>query len=331
MTAIPSSICWSWRRRRKSRCSDSWKDLPVSTEQPWTIGRLLDWTTKYLAEKGSEFPRLDAQVLLAHALGCKRIELYTRHDEVASDEVRQKFRELVRKRVAGCPVAYLVGRKEFFSLEFEVGPAVLIPRPDTECVVTECLQLAKRMAEPHVLDIGTGSGCLAVTVAFRHKGARVTAVDLSSEALAVAARNAAKHGVADRIRFLQGDLFGPIPAGEKFDFILSNPPYIPHDEISTLEPGVRDYEPHLALDGGADGFAVFDRLLADAPNYLKPGGFLIVEIHANLETPARQRFAAHPGYELAKTIHDGSGHPRVLLARLGRLYLPFRGGIVTLG
>jgi release factor glutamine methyltransferase len=167
----------------------------VTTEQPWTIGRLLDWTTKFLGQKGSESPRLDAQVLLAHALGCKRIELYTRHDELASDEARTKFRELVRKRIEGCPVAYLVGRKEFFSLEFEVGPAVLIPRPDTECVVTECLQLAKGLAEPHILDIGTGSGCLAVTAAVRHKGARVTAVDLSPKALAVAARNAAKHTV----------------------------------------------------------------------------------------------------------------------------------------
>jgi release factor glutamine methyltransferase len=287
----------------------------VTTEQPWTIGRLLDWTTKFLGQKGSESPRLDAQVLLAHALGCKRIELYTRHDEPASDEARTKFRELVRKRIEGCPVAYLVGRKEFFSLEFEVGPAVLIPRPDTECVMTECLQLARGLAEPHVLDIGTGSGCLAVTAAVRHKGAKVTAVDLSPEALAVAAKNAARHKVEDRIRFLQGDLFAPVPAGEKFDFILSNPPYIPHDVIPTLEPGVRDYEPHLALDGGPDGYAVFERLVAGAPDYLKPGGYLIVEIGAPQEQHARERIRARGGYELGKTILDGSGHPRVLRAK----------------
>lgn len=287
----------------------------MTTEQPWTIGRLLDWTTKFLGQKGAESPRLDAQVLLAHALGCKRIELYTRHDELASDEARAKFRELVRKRIEGCPVAYLVGRKEFFSLEFEVGPAVLIPRPDTECVVTECLQLARGLAEPHVLDLGTGSGCLAVTAAVRHKRAKVTAVDLSPEALAVAAKNAARHKVEGRIRFLQGDLFAPLPADEKFDFILSNPPYIPHDVLPALEPGVRDYEPHLALDGGPDGYAVFERLVAGAPEYLKPGGYLIVEIGAPQEQFARERILARGGYELGKTILDGSGHPRVLRAK----------------
>src|SRR5262249_38080453 len=158
-------------------------------------------------QKGSESARLDTEVLLAHALGCKRIELYTRHDEVAAEEARQKFRDLVRRRIEGCPVAYLVGRKEFFSLELEVSPAVLIPRPDTERVVDECLRVARSIALPRVLDVGTGSGCLAVAVARQHKGAQVTATDISPEALAVAQRNAAKHGVGERIRFVQGDLF----------------------------------------------------------------------------------------------------------------------------
>jgi release factor glutamine methyltransferase len=287
----------------------------VSTEQPWTVGRLLDWTTKYLGEKGSESPRLDTEVLLAHALGCKRIDLYARHTEEAPEQGRQKFRALVRQRVEGCPVAYLVGRKEFFSLEFEVNRAVLIPRPDTECVVDECLRLAKGMPEPHILDIGTGSGCLAVAVAKHHKTARVTAVDISPEALGVASANAGKHGVAERIRFLHGDLFGPIPATERFDFILSNPPYIPHDDIDKLAPGVRDYEPRAALDGGADGFAVFDRLIAEAPAHLKTGGYLVIEIGSPQEAPAREKLSRYAGYELAKTVHDGSGHPRVLLAR----------------
>ena len=287
----------------------------MSTEQPWTVGRLLDWTTNYLGQKGSESPRLDTEVLLAHALGCKRIDLYARHTEEASEQARQKFRELVRQRVEGCPVAYLVGRKEFFSLEFEVNRAVLIPRPDTECVVDECLRLAKGMAEPAVLDIGTGSGCLAVAVAKHHKTARVTAVDISPEALAVASANARKHSVAERIRILQGDLFTPLPAGERFDFILSNPPYIPHDDIGKLAAGVRDYEPHRALDGGADGFAVFERLIADAPNHLKANGCLLIEIGSPQEAAARERIGRCKGYELAKTIHDGSGHPRVLMAR----------------
>lgn len=287
----------------------------MSSEQSWTIGRLLDWTMRYLKEKGSESPRLDAEVLLAHALGCKRIDLYARHDEEATEQGRQKFRELVRQRVEGCPVAYLVGRKEFFSLEFEVNRAVLIPRPDTECVVDECLRLAKPMTEPAILDIGTGSGCLAVAVAKHHKTARVTAVDISPEALAVASANAAKHGVAERIRFLLGDLFAPLVPDGQFDFILSNPPYIPHEDIARLAAGVRDYEPHRALDGGADGFAVFDRLVAEAPAHLKPGGYLLVEIGSPQEAPARERIGRIAGYELGKTILDGSGHPRVLLAR----------------
>jgi release factor glutamine methyltransferase len=288
----------------------------VTTEQPWTVKRLLDWTKPYLAQKGAEFPQLDAEMLLSHALGWKRIELYTRHEEEPSEPERAKFKELVQQRVKGCPVAYLVGRKEFFSLEFEVNRDVLIPRPDSECVVGECLRLAREVAESQILDIGTGSGCLAVAVAKYRKTARVTATDVSAAALAVAARNAAKHGVGERIRFLEGDLFDPLPARERFDFILSNPPYIPHDEIAGLASGVRDYEPHAALDGGPDGFAVFDRLIAGAPERLKADGWMIVEIGSPQEAAARQRIEAAGVYELGKTVLDGSQHPRVLCARL---------------
>jgi release factor glutamine methyltransferase len=283
--------------------------------QDWTIGRLLDWTGCHLAEKGSEFPRLDAEVLLAHALGCKRIDLYTRYDEAASEQGRAAYRDLIRQRVEGCPVAYLVGRKEFFSFTFEVGPDVLIPRPDTECLVVECLRLAKEMPRPRIADIGTGSGAIAVAVAHQHPGATVTATDVSAEALAVAVRNAARNGVAGRVRFLQGDLFAALPPGARFDFILCNPPYISHDELARLPAGVRDYEPRQALDGGADGFAVFARLVDEARRWLEPGGFLLVEIGAPQEQAARRRLEAFPEYELSKTILDGSGHPRVLRAR----------------
>lgn len=291
------------------------KSLPQKIDKQWTIGRLLDWTAHYLSEKGSEFPRLDAEVLLAHVLGCQRIELYTRYDESASDEVRQKFRGLIRRRVEGCPVAYLVGRKEFFSLDFEVTPAVLIPRPDTEFVVMECLKLAKGMAEPLVLDVGTGSGNIAITIAHQHKGARVTAVDKSPDALAVARRNAQKHGVLERIHFLESDLFDAVPAGERFDFILSNPPYIASEELGRLPVGVRDYEPRLALDAGPGGYAVFERLVGRAADHLKPGGYLIIEIGSPQEAKCRAHILAHGGFELAKTILDGSGHPRVLRAQ----------------
>ena len=227
-----------------------------------------------------------------------------------------KFKELVQQRVKGCPVAYLVGRKEFFSLDFEVNRDVLIPRPDTETVVVECLRLAKEMTAPTVLDIGTGSGCLAVAVAKYHKTAQVTVVDVSAATLAVAARNAERNGVAERIRFLEGDLYAPLSAGERFDFILSNPPYIPHDDLAALPVGVRDFEPLTALDGGPDGYAVFDRLIAGAAERLNPGGCLIVEIGSAQEGPARQRIESLGAFDLGKTILDGSGHPRVLRAKL---------------
>jgi release factor glutamine methyltransferase len=289
--------------------------MSSKTDEPWTYGRLLEWTAKFLAQKGYESPRLDTEVLLSHVLGCPRIALYTRYEEPATEDERARFKELIRKRLEGCPVAYLVGRKEFFSLTFEVGPAVLIPRPDTETLVNECWALAKPLAEPSVIDIGTGSGAIAVAVAKQHKGAKVTATDISPDALAVAQRNAAKHGVAERVRFLAGDLFDPVPVDERFDFVLSNPPYIAHEDMAKLPVGVRDYEPHTALDGGPGGYAVFERLIREAPRYLKAGGWLIVEIGSPQEGPARQRIEAVAVYELAATVKDGSGHARVLRAR----------------
>jgi release factor glutamine methyltransferase len=288
---------------------------PASPGGDWTVQKLLNWTADYLRKRGFESAQLDAQVLLAHALGWKRIDLFVRYEESPPEEVRARFRELVKQRVEGCPVAYLVGRKEFFSLPFEVSPAVLIPRPESEFVVLECLRLARDLAEPRVLDVGTGSGNLAVTVAHQLRRARVTAVDVSPDALAVARRNSERHGVAERVGFLQGDLFGPLPPGEQFDFILSNPPYIAREDMARLPVGVRDYEPHAALDGGVGGYEVLDRLIREAREYLVPGGWLILEIGTPQEVPVRQRIEAHPGYRLGETILDGSRHPRVLRAQ----------------
>lgn len=281
-------------------------------EETWTIGRLLEWTSKFLHQKGIESPRLDSEVLLANSLHCKRIELYTRYEEVASEEGRTAFRSKIEERLKGCPVAYLVGRKEFFSLEFEVTRDVLIPRPDSETLVSEGLQLIKDMQRPRVLDIGTGSGNLAIAIAHQKKDAEVTAVDISPRALEVARRNAVKHKVDARIRFLQGDLFSPLSPGERFDLIVSNPPYIPQGELAGLAPGVRDYEPMTALDGGPDGFAVTDRILAEAPDWLAEGGSLMIEIHSLLGEDALDRARRHPQYNRATIIPDPSDRPRVL-------------------
>ena len=286
------------------------------TDQVWTLGSLLDWTAKHLAQKGVEHPRLDAEVLLANAAACKRIDLYgIRFAEPASPEVRQRYKDLIRRRLEGCPVAYLVGKKEFYGLEFDVGPAVLIPRPDTEHVVLECLALAKEMQSPRVVDIGTGSGNLAVALARNLPSAQVTAIDKSAEAISIARQNAAKHGVAERIRLVEGDLFGPLGADERFDFVVSNPPYIAEEDLPKLPVGVKDYEPLTALSGGPGGFVVFERLIDQARERLASGGYLLVEIGAPQEKGARERVSRYSEYELAPTIFDFSGHPRVLKAR----------------
>jgi release factor glutamine methyltransferase len=287
---------------------------PAGVDKVWTVGELLRWTEQYLAGKGVESPRLDAEVLLAHALGCKRIELYTRSEEEASEAVRAKFRDQVKRRVEGCPVAYLVGTKEFYLLPFAVTPAVLVPRPATETLVMAALERIKPSAAPRVLDVGTGSGCVAVSVAQRHKAARVIAVDVSPDALDVARGNAAKHGVADRVEFRLGDVFEAAGDGP-FELIVSNPPYIPSGDIAGLAPEVRGHEPRVALDGGPDGLTVIDRLIAGAAGRLAPGGWLLFEIGASQEGEVIRRVRGTAGLHFEKVEHDGDGIPRVVIAR----------------
>jgi release factor glutamine methyltransferase len=284
-----------------------------SAEPIWTIAKLLEWTSRYFAEKGAESPRLDAEVLLASVLDCPRIQLYVRFEESASEESRGKFRELVKKRVEGCPVAYLVGRKEFFSLEFEVTPAVLIPRPDTETLVAECIKSAQEHAEPKIVDVGTGSGCIAIALAKQLPEAKLTAIDISALALEVAKRNAAKHHVENRIEFVEGDLLTKVPADAQFDFIVSNPPYIGTEEIAGLPTGVREHEPKLALDGGVGGYEVVARLIQQAKDKLTRGGQLFVEIGSSQEQhviPLLQE----AGFASVNTLRDHGGLPRVIRA-----------------
>jgi release factor glutamine methyltransferase len=280
----------------------------------WTIGALLRWTAEHFAKKGLESPRLDAEVLLAHVLNCRRIELYTRSDDPADDAARTRFRALIERRTAGCPVAYLVGKKEFFLLSFEVSPAVLIPRPATETLVMAALERLKPLDSPRVLDLGAGSGCVAVSLATHLKSARIVATDLSDAAIEIARRNAATNRVSERIDFRLGDLYEPV-AGEQFAAVVSNPPYIPTDDIATLAGNVRDHEPRAALDGGPDGLNVIRRLMADAAGHLTPGGWLLFEIGAGQERAVQQLFEQTPSLKAERTIPDRDGIARVIVAR----------------
>ncbi len=287
----------------------------TAKQEDWTVGRLLTWTDQFFSQKGARSPRLDAELLLAHALHCSRMEIYTRYHDVPGEEERQRFRELVRKRSDGCPVAYLVGRKEFFSLSLEVNSSVLIPRPATETLVMECLKLARDVTAPRILDLGTGSGNIAIAVARNTPHAQVTATDISPAALEVARRNAAANNVAERIRFLQGDLFGPIPKGDRFQFIVSNPPYVSDDEWNRLEVNVRDYEPRSALQAGAKGLDIIERLIRDAPPFLEPGGYLMFEIAPGHDEAVRHLLKSVQGFEVGSTFLDGDGLARVAWAR----------------
>ena len=281
----------------------------------WTIRALMDWTEKHFQQKGLESPRLEAQLLLAHTLNCRRVELYTRWDEPVANEQRGQFRELIKRRLDGCPTMYLTGRREFYAVEFEVTPAVLIPRPETELLVSETLKRIKSVTNPRVLDIGTGSGCIAIALAYQHKSALVTATDVSAEALDVAKRNAERHDLSERIRFLQGDLFGPLAADEQFEVIVSNPPYVSQAEFAELPAHVRDYEPRLALEAGVDGFAVYDRLIPAAPAHLVPGGWLLLEIGATQALGVRQRIDRQSEIETGDTLFDEAKLPRVITAQ----------------
>lgn len=290
----------------------------TSTEE-WTIGRLLTWTADYLKKQGADSPRLDAEVLLAHARGCQRIQLYTAFGDLADESLRNSFRELVRQRAAGKPVAYLVGRREFYSLSFQVSPAVLIPRPETEFVVIEVLDRLKQHFTAggegqgvEIADVGTGSGAIAVAVAKHAAQARITAVDLSPEALEIAGRNVAEHHVGERVTLVQSDLLAGLPADQRFDVIASNPPYVSEPEYRDLAKEVRDYEPKLALVGGEAGTEIIQRLLAQSVERLRPGGWLIFEISPMILDSVRQLIDAEPRLRFVTLVKDLAGHPRVI-------------------
>lgn len=248
----------------------------------WTIQKLLNWITEYLTQKSVDSPRLSAELLLSNVLGLKRIELYTQFNQPVAQERLEQLRGLVKRAGLHEPVVYLVGRTEFYSMEFEVTPNCLIPRPETELLVQRAIEFLRQRSGPQqVCDLCTGCGVIAVAIAANVPEARVVATDLSDAALGVAARNVAKHGLEGRVELLQGDLFEPvIPQLDvtPFDLIACNPPYVSTAEYEALEKNVRDYEPRLALHAGDDGLDVYRKLCEQAPPFLKADGILLLEI-----------------------------------------------------
>lgn len=279
----------------------------------------MDWTAKWFREKQVEGGRLAAELLLARALNCRKIDLYTRYDSEPSEDQRRAFRELVRQAGDHTPIAYLLGSREFFSLEFQVGPAVLIPRPETEALAQRMIDLCRSTRERRwrILDLGTGSGCVAVAVAKYAPNAVLVASDISEEALAVARANIEHHGLSDRIRTVVADGFAMpaeyIPEGG-FDAVVSNPPYISEAVYANLPPNIRDHEPRVALvPPCSDGLEMYRRFASEAPAVLAPGGRLLAEIGHDQLAAVQEIFQAAARWTFISTHRDKTDpHERVV-------------------
>lgn len=253
----------------------------------WTIGKILKWTEEYFQKYNIENPRLDAEVLLGYVLNKERIFLYVHFDQPLDSEELAKFKECIKKRAMKMPVAYITGVREFMGLDFKVTEATLIPRPDTEILVETAMERLGKIAGNEAgtgkcfADLGTGSGAICLSILNYMKEIEAVTVDISPKAIAVAKENADKFAVSDRIEFLEGDFLKPLENKGKFTAILSNPPYIPKQDILGLESDVKDFEPMGALDGGIDGLDFYRQLLVKSANYIEDGGFLAIEIGIN--------------------------------------------------
>ncbi|MFO0873476.1 MAG: peptide chain release factor N(5)-glutamine methyltransferase [Phycisphaerales bacterium] len=289
---------------------------PTSAPRRWTTRELLQWTSGHFREKGVDSPRVCAEMLLAHVLGCERMRLYMEADRPAAPEELVRFRELVARAGRHEPVQYLVGHAWFFSRKLEVDASTLIPRPSTETVVETALVHFREHAidAPRVLDLCTGSGCIAISIAAQLPGATIVATDVVPAALALAARNARAHNVATRIEFREGSLWEPIADDEPFDAICANPPYISDLEWDDVPPNVKHHEPASALRAGPDGLDLVRPTVGGASARLAPGGLLAVEIAASQEA-ASLRLARDSGLVDARVVRDFEGLPRVLRAR----------------
>lgn len=288
--------------------------------EPWTIIRLIRWTAEYLAGKGAEQARLDAEVLLADLLGLSRVQLYLNFDRPLEPPELAGFRERVRRRAAREPVAYITGRKEFYSLDLAVDRRVMIPRPETEHLVEEAVRLARsrwpESEELKIVDLGTGCGAVAVALASELGQARLWALDISEPALEVARANIEAHGLADRISLVQGDLLAPLSEQGPFHLIAANLPYVPRPAWAELSVETRDYEPRTALDGGEDGLELIGRAAAQTRGLLGPGGALLLEIWP-ANAAAVQDLGLGLDYAEVRIVPDLAGWDRVAVLERG--------------
>jgi release factor glutamine methyltransferase len=280
-----------------------------------TVHDILNESAKALEAAEIQTARLDAEVLLAFCLGCDRVEFLRNPDLILNDKQLAEYRTLISRRLQCEPVAYIRGIKEFWTFSLEVNRDVLIPRPDTEIIVEEALDIYRNMSSPEIriLDIGTGSGAIALALAKEISNAKITATDISPAALSIAGRNAATYNLQDKIDFREGNLFEPVEG--TFDIIVCNPPYIPEEEYNELPAGVKDYEPRIALFAGKKGTEFYEKLIYQAVDYLQKKGWLLMEIGAKQEKEVREIIGESGFYDSVAMRRDYAGLPRVVRAR----------------
>jgi release factor glutamine methyltransferase len=283
----------------------------------WTVLRLMRWSGEYLEGKGVERGRLDAEHLLAHTLGVGRLQLYLQYDRLLERSELDRFRPLLRRRAEREPLQYILGRAAFRELDLSVDRRVLIPRPETEVLVDEVLAWAASEGRGGLsaVDVGTGCGAIALSLAVEGPFSRVVATDASEDALEVARANARALGLEGRLDLRAGALFAPLGMGEEFDVVVSNPPYVAEAEVPTLEPEVGVWEPRQALLGGPDGLTVLRALVGGAAGHLGPGGLLALEVGAGHAALVVAEVEAEGGYDDVRVRRDLAGRERIVLAR----------------
>lgn len=287
----------------------------LTASEPWSIARVLRFASEDFEKRKFASPRLDAELLLAHVLGVDRVRLILDAARPLSEQELQAYRELIKRRRRGEPVAYLRGQREFYGRSFRVDRRVLVPRPETELLVEVALTRTRpRSLYGRALDLCTGSGCVATTFARERRTWRVTGSDISEAALQVARENALRLGAIYNTDFVQGDLFEAVATLARFELITANAPYIPHADIAGLDSDVRDFEPKLALDGGDDGLMLIRRIVEQAPSHLNPGGILVLEVGHD-QAPRVADLLQARGFAAVQTQKDYGGHQRIVSGR----------------